>query len=915
MYKKNIKKITAIFLQVLLLLTSVIGGIMILPRETQAAIAVSAANQTFEVGQVATAISQITITDDVGGEITAANDIRIAISTSTHGMRWDTTDTTAIIGGTASAKASTTVSYEGGGSVLVIPVDINFAAGETLTVSGLSFTSFTTVVAASAGLTLLLDGASDITANATDNKTITIKGYGTLANHTIGQVGNKIDYSVISTTTDFFRFKLSNTGEQASTTLKFDLTGVSGISTADLSNLLVYKDTGSDGVYATSSNWAVAYDTAKSDVYGFILDPVNNVMYAGAKNGVIFRCPTSNNCNEAADWTAVFDDTNTSTTGFYDFGFDSKNNVLYIGTIGTGIIYRCETSTGCDAQAEWTTSYDSAETSIRDFVFDPVNNVMYASTRSNALIYRCDTATLCDAAADWTTAADKTEGTTGLYGMGYDSTNGVIYAGGGSTGTIYRCATSTGCDINAEWTTAYDTTAVAILPFTFDSANGVMYAGEAGGTANARIFRCDTTTLCDAATDWTVGYTTPAPQIAAMTFDSSNNAIYVNGTTDITFKCLTSTLCDAATDWTTDYDGAGDFPWDIYYNVNQNALYRSINVTGIIFQKTLGEPIAFSGGVVNISGTSGTITFSATTTLDQAATDYVLRGTVSNIVTDDVMTVGLNSSKLIQYGLTTGSLLNVSGSASNITHGTGIASPGTIMLQAHAAGNITNAFGLGVTELTNESMYAFKLTPATENFTISRLAFVIMGLRGITQSDISSSTLIVDANNNGIVDAGETNVGGMGAVSFNGDAGTITFATTTTITLSTSTNYILRLNIANIAVSDEMTIALYPGTITATGVSSGQIVVPADGVIAVLHRRISSGSSVGTEIGGAAPSGSGTQTGGTSGGGSEQGGAPAGGGTQSGGGSGGGAEVYLPLKSNRLFASVLKVIIRFVMHV
>jgi len=75
----------------------------------------SAANQTFIVGQSPALISTQTVTDDSSSPlITAANDLRVRIPAGFN-MSWDTTDTGATIGGGASGKVSTTVSYEDGG--------------------------------------------------------------------------------------------------------------------------------------------------------------------------------------------------------------------------------------------------------------------------------------------------------------------------------------------------------------------------------------------------------------------------------------------------------------------------------------------------------------------------------------------------------------------------------------------------------------------------------------------------------------------------------------------------------------------------------------------------------------------------------------------------------------------------------
>ena len=137
----------------------------------------SAANQTFVVGQAATAISTITITDATPATITAAKDIRIRIPASFN-MSWNTAISTATItwlsGG--GSKVSTTVSYEDAGKTLVLNATANFGNGNRFSVSGLQFTNFTAASAADR-LQLVVSGSGGGTA-ATDDKTITILGYG-----------------------------------------------------------------------------------------------------------------------------------------------------------------------------------------------------------------------------------------------------------------------------------------------------------------------------------------------------------------------------------------------------------------------------------------------------------------------------------------------------------------------------------------------------------------------------------------------------------------------------------------------------------------------------------------------------------------------------------------------------------------
>jgi len=136
----------------------------------------SASDQIFFVGGGTTAISQITVTDASTPTITAANDIRIRIP-STFNMTWDNTDTTATIGGSASGKVSTTVSYEDGNKTLKLNVTSDFAAYDYITVSGLSFKSFTAVSSADY---LEMELNNDDVVTDEDDRVITIitKNYG-----------------------------------------------------------------------------------------------------------------------------------------------------------------------------------------------------------------------------------------------------------------------------------------------------------------------------------------------------------------------------------------------------------------------------------------------------------------------------------------------------------------------------------------------------------------------------------------------------------------------------------------------------------------------------------------------------------------------------------------------------------------
>src|SRR5439155_1102329 len=131
----------------------------------------SAASQVFVVGQAATAMSPITVTDAATPSITALSDLRIRIP-ATVALTWNTGVTTATLTGSGAGKVAPTVSYEDGGKTLVLNVTTNFAGSDQLVVSGLQYTSFTAPGAADY-LQLVVTGAAGAT-NASDSRTLQI---------------------------------------------------------------------------------------------------------------------------------------------------------------------------------------------------------------------------------------------------------------------------------------------------------------------------------------------------------------------------------------------------------------------------------------------------------------------------------------------------------------------------------------------------------------------------------------------------------------------------------------------------------------------------------------------------------------------------------------------------------------------
>jgi uncharacterized repeat protein (TIGR01451 family) len=147
------------------------GGVAIKPSNAclNAAPSISsAANQTFQVGDPTTAASTITIAEDTLYQtISDTDDLRVRIPAGLD-MIWDTLQTTIVVGGNASTKVGTTVSYEDAGKTAVIDVTTSFAAADTITVDSLEFMEFGS---ASAADSLELEVKNDGLVSAVDDKT------------------------------------------------------------------------------------------------------------------------------------------------------------------------------------------------------------------------------------------------------------------------------------------------------------------------------------------------------------------------------------------------------------------------------------------------------------------------------------------------------------------------------------------------------------------------------------------------------------------------------------------------------------------------------------------------------------------------------------------------------------------------
>ena len=136
------------------------------------ALMLSANDQTFFVGHPSTGAASILVSDATIASITAANDIRIRIPAGFN-MTWDTSITSVTLSGPQATNVlATLLPYEDSGRTMVLDVGSDFGGGDTFTVSGMRFQSFT-ALSATDNLELVIAGAGGATEDE-DDQTITI---------------------------------------------------------------------------------------------------------------------------------------------------------------------------------------------------------------------------------------------------------------------------------------------------------------------------------------------------------------------------------------------------------------------------------------------------------------------------------------------------------------------------------------------------------------------------------------------------------------------------------------------------------------------------------------------------------------------------------------------------------------------
>lgn len=166
-----------------------------------------------------------------------------------------------------------------------------------------------------------------------------------------------------------------------------------------------------------------------------------------------------------------------------------------------------------------------------------------------------------------------------------------------------------------------------------------------------------------------------------------------------------------------------------------------------------------------------------------------------------------------------------------------------LTLSDHDTDQESNGFS-GSGGETDTELFAFELDPGSYTFSVTQLVFTLSDIAALEDGDWGGIEIIVDSDDSGDVDGGEsTKVGGDGVVST--AAGTITFSTS--FDVSSATSYILRADFSSLTQCDAVEISLTVDNITTTACKTGTAtaVVHAEaGVIAnlVAHWKLDEGS-------------------------------------------------------------------------
>ncbi|KXK00285.1 MAG: hypothetical protein UZ19_OD1000074 [Parcubacteria bacterium OLB19] len=553
-----------------------------------------------------------------------------------------------------------------------------------------------------------------------------------------------------------------------------------------------------------------------------------------------------------------------STTGIY--GLAISNNYLYVGksSNSTACSQTAGSASGCELMvfnAIPSATLSGTMTGTSDFNNLTITGIATMSDNASTTNLTIATSSTLTAPSYLTIAGDLSN-----YGT-YTHNNGTVILSGTSQDLVSPATTTF---YNLTKSVSLDDTLTFTVGGTYVTEGELTLTGTAGNRLSLRSSSTTGEWYIDPQATTTVSY---------LDVQDSNN---INVTTiNCTTGCLDS---DRNTNWTFN-DPVNFVSTDDYHfyvgqattTLDTITITKSSGVSDIVSANDMRITIATTTSNFRFETTNTTLTFGgtasgkvdSTVSYENAGATLVINVT-SDFVNEDTLTIsGIQVGSFNSVATSSGYLtLYTSGSISGTAVATdtkNIHITGSVNISNHTLDQVDNQFSFQ--NKNDEAMFAFNLSPSSENATVTDMVITLSGIQEVTSDEISDFKLYRDLDSDGALSGGDELLNDGGILTINGQHGAITFSTDF---LATSTaDYVVTFDTNDIDRGDSFVVSLSTSGVTAIGLTSTySSYIVSSTVSNIQHERhgVGAGGSSG-RIGDDAPAGNGIVTGGEEGGG------------------------------------------------
>jgi hypothetical protein len=291
----------------------------------------------------------------------------------------------------------------------------------------------------------------------------------------------------------------------------------------------------------------------------------------------IWHCPLgSTGCRSATDWTKTVLVTSYTAVGALKLTATQRRFYVagqeYDGTNVYHLVWTCSRTMDCNQPANWTRVQLAFGTTLRAGAGSVVATATHVATGyvvgnypADVALWTCRDADNCASAANWHLSTLTGVGFYSTPGVDFAAVDGVFFATWTAESTppgVGRCDTTTNCDLASDWTTYK-------LPGTYRSDHPQLVRtrtqlymtfderASAGPDFTSAVARCPLSSKCDAGADWTSATGTwfyqenPAVPLA---FDGERlqAAWYSSNNATLSYAWCASpetTACEASANW------------------------------------------------------------------------------------------------------------------------------------------------------------------------------------------------------------------------------------------------------------------------------------------------------------------------------------------------------------------------------